>query len=110
MSFYRSWFAVHRSFPRVSGVHAQADPSTLTEKPSAGGADGGDEVEWGLFLRTPEDEQRTKREWEKEHKAWIEDQVPFQRRRFNMRVPDFFPRLVCFRRLELGLFCVLLLL
>lgn len=32
-------------------------------------------VEWGVYLRTPEDEERTKREWEKEHREWIEDQV-----------------------------------
>ncbi|CAM9900986.1 unnamed protein product [Laminaria digitata] len=31
-------------------------------------------VEWGVYLRTPEDEERTKREWEKEHREWIEDQ------------------------------------
>lgn len=36
-------------------------------------------VEWGVYLRTPEDEERTKREWEKEHREWIEDQVRNER-------------------------------
>lgn len=37
--------------------------------------DGDDDLEWGVYLRTEEDSDRTKREWEKEHGDWVEDQV-----------------------------------
>lgn len=58
----------------------QADPQGVAAT-ADNGVDGGhgagaeDIVEWGVYLRTAEDQKRTKVEWEKEHKEWIEDQV-----------------------------------
>lgn len=61
-----------------------APAATAATDVSATAGDGGvngkvgkrkEPVEWGVYLRTPEDEERTKREWEKEHREWIEDQV-----------------------------------
>lgn len=43
---------------------------------SGGGGDGdADDVEWGVYLRTEEDSDRTKKEWEKEHQGWEDEQV-----------------------------------
>lgn len=47
-------------------------------------------VEWGVYLRTPEDEERTKREWEKEHREWIEDQVRNGEGRVRVLSPSSF--------------------
>lgn len=37
-----------------------------------------DGLEWGVYLRTEEDSDRTKKEWEKEHKDWVDDQVKIE--------------------------------
>lgn len=39
----------------------------------------GDSESWDMYLRTAEDQEKIKIEWESENKDWIESQVPVYR-------------------------------
>lgn len=67
---------------RASSRHVTSRRQVGSTAPAAkdnggsGDGDGGaDDVEWGMYLRTEEDSDRTKKEWEKEHQAWEDEQV-----------------------------------
>lgn len=55
-----------------------------------GGDDDADDVEWGVYLRTEEDSDRTKKEWEKEHQDWEDEQVGRGRGRSVIQPAIFF--------------------